>query len=159
MAPPVASAAIPSGNLVLNPGAEDGPGSTDASTVNAPPSWLTAGPMTAEQYGSPGGFPDFAVRDSVSGGVNFFAGGNGSSSVADQQIDVSAAAPEIDANDAYATLSAYLGGFESQRDNMSVVGSFEDQDGNALQAQTRPRSCCARRACRSHRPPARCTSR
>jgi hypothetical protein len=134
MAASPASAAIPSGNLVLNPGAEDGPGSADATAVNAPPSWLTGGSFTAVQYGASGGFPDFAVRDSVSGGVNFFAGGPSSSSVADQQIDVSVAAPEIDAGDAYATLSAFLGGFESQRDNMSVIGSFEDQDGNALQA-------------------------
>jgi hypothetical protein len=132
-APGAAGAAIPPGNLLLNPGAEDGPGSTDATTGNPPPSWMVAGPLTAVQYGAAGGFPDTTVRDSVNGGVSFFAGGNGSSSVADQQVDVSAAAPEIDANDAYATLSAYLGGFESQRDNMTVIGSFEDQDGNALQ--------------------------
>jgi hypothetical protein len=124
-----AGATIPSGNLVLNPGAEDGPGSTDTSTVNPPPSWTTSGALTAVQYGSPGGFPDFTVRDAVGGGVNFFAGGNSSGSIADQTIDVSGAAPEIDANDAYATLSGYLGGFSGQRDTMTVGGTFEDQDG------------------------------
>jgi hypothetical protein len=128
-----AGAAIPSGNLVLNPGAEDGPGSTDTSTVMTPPSWTTSGALTAVQYGSPGGFPDFTVRDSVGGGVNFFAGGNNSASIAEQTIDVSAAAPEIDSNDAYATLSAYLGGFSGQRDNMTIAGLFEDQDGQVFQ--------------------------
>jgi hypothetical protein len=128
-----AGAAIPAGNLVLNPGAEDGQGAPDASSNFPPPSWATAGALTAVQYGSAGGFPDFTVRDSVGGGVNFFAGGNSSASVGDQTIDVSGAAPEIDANDAYATLSGYLGGFSSQRDNMTVAGTFEDQDGQGLQ--------------------------
>lgn len=127
-----AGAAIPSGNLVLNPGAEDGPGATDSSTVMEPPSWTTSGALTAVQYGSAGGYPDFTVRDSVGGGVNFFAGGNSSGSIGDQAIDISAAAPEIDANDAYATLSGYLGGFESQRDNVTVGAIFEDQDGQGL---------------------------
>jgi hypothetical protein len=65
--------------------------------------------------------------------VNFFAGGNSSGSIADQTIDVSVAAPEIDASDAYVTLSGYLGGFEGQRDNMTVAGTFEDQDGQTFQ--------------------------
>jgi hypothetical protein len=128
-AAPVADAAIPAGNLVLNPGAEDGPGATNTSTINPPPSWLVAGELTAVQYGSPGGFPSPAVRDSISGGANFFAGGNTSSSAAFQTIDVSGAAPEIDADDAYATLSGYLGGFESQGDSVTVIVTYQDQDG------------------------------
>jgi hypothetical protein len=127
-APSAAHAAIPVGNLILNPGAEDGPGSTDAFAINPPPSWTTAGELTAVQYGT-GAFPSFALRDSIGGGVNFFAGGNTSSSAAFQTIDVSSAASEIDADDAYATLSGYLGGYEGHDDSATVIATYQDQDG------------------------------
>jgi hypothetical protein len=134
-AAPAADAALPAGNLVLNPGAEDGPGASDGSTVIPPPSWTTTGTLTALQYGADGGsnpFPSFAVRDAIGGGANFISGGTGGGSTGTQTYDVSGAAPEIDARGVVANLSGYLGGFEAQPDNAEVDAAFLDGSGTIL---------------------------
>jgi hypothetical protein len=134
-AAPAADAALPAGNLVLNPGAEDGPGASDGSTVIPPPSWTTTGTLTALQYGADGGsnpFPSFAVRDAIGGGANFISGGSGGGSTGTQTYDVSGAAPEIDARGVVANLSGYLGGFEAQPDNAEVDAAFLDGSGTIL---------------------------
>src|SRR3954447_15559821 len=69
-----AGAAVPSGNLVQNPGAEAAEGASDASTVKAPPQWGTTPSLTAVKYGTPL-FPSTEVSSSIGGGANFFAGG------------------------------------------------------------------------------------
>jgi hypothetical protein len=126
---PAADAAIPAGNLLLNPGAEDGAGAPDSFTIVAPPSWTTTGQLTAVQYGASGGYPDTAMSGSIAGGANFFSGGNTTISSGEQIIDVSGAAPEIDGGAVVADLSAYLGGYSSQDDNAKVVAAFRDGAG------------------------------
>jgi hypothetical protein len=134
-APSAAEAALPSGNLVLNAGAEDGQGASDDSTIVPPPSWTATGTLTAVQYGADGGsnpLPSFAVRDAIGGGANFFSGGNTTSGTGEQTYDLSGAAPEIDARGVSANLSGYLGGFSTQRDNAVVTAVFLDQAGAGL---------------------------
>jgi hypothetical protein len=131
---PAAQAAIPAGNLVVNPGAEDGPGSASGSDVLAIPGWETSPNFTAVQYGAPD-FLDAADSSAVNGGANFFSGGpdNGSTgSLAFQQIDLSVAAPEIDAGGQQMTLSAFLGGYQGQSDNVFVVVALLDQNDSGL---------------------------
>jgi hypothetical protein len=129
-----AGAVLPGGNLVVNPGAEDGPGSASGSDVLAIPGWEAGPNFTVVQYGAPD-FLDAADSSEVSGGANFFAGGpdNGASgSIAFQQIDLSAAAPEIDAGGQQMTLSAFLGGYQGQSDSVFVTVVFLDENESGL---------------------------
>src|SRR5690242_18234669 len=92
-----ARATVPVGNLVVNPGAE-------AAAPPALPGWTVTPPFESVDYGNPAGFPASAPD----GGANFFAGGNtgtNGESRATQVIDISQAAPEIDAGTVTATLS------------------------------------------------------
>src|SRR3954467_13688900 len=92
-----AAAAVPAGNLVVNPGAEAAAGAGDSSTQLPLPGWAVESSFTAVKYGA----PDFLTSEDATrlrGGTNFFAGGPGGEvSAASQVIDVSGAATEIDA--------------------------------------------------------------
>jgi hypothetical protein len=124
LAPASAGAVVPGGNLVVNPGAEGGTGSPDAGGVVPPPGWVVTGPFTVVQYGAPD-FLTAADSARLGGGANFFAGGpTNPASAAAQTIDVSQAAPEIDAGRVTATLSALLGGFATQEDRATVTATF-----------------------------------
>jgi hypothetical protein len=124
LAPASAGAVVPGGNLVVNAGAEAGTGSPDSSQVVPPPGWVVTGPFTAVQYGAPD-FLTAADGARLGGGVIFFAGGpTNVASAAAQTIDVSEAAPEIDAGKVTATLSALLGGYASQTDRATVTATF-----------------------------------
>src|SRR4051812_48254580 len=89
-----AAAAIPAGNLIVNPVAEATAGATDSSTQVPIPGWTIESPFTAVQYGA-SGFLTVADATRLGGGKNFFAGGPGGAvSAGSQRIDVSAAAAE-----------------------------------------------------------------
>lgn len=136
-----AQAAVPSGNLIVNGGAEVGAGSSDSATT-APvptPSWATTTNFTEHTYDAAGSqaFPDLNASAAISGGNQFFAGGpdNGSGNTvetATQDVDVSSAAPEIDAGGVSAALAADLGGFSTQTDNAGVTATFLGADGQQL---------------------------
>ena len=86
--PAIAHAAIPSGNLVFNPGAETSPGTSDPNVVTAPVGWTTSAGFTAIRYGT-GDFPSTAHATQLRAGLNFFAGGpTVAESTATQTIDV-----------------------------------------------------------------------
>jgi hypothetical protein len=124
-----AAAVVPAGNLLANPGAEAGAGAADSTTQLPLPGWTVASTFTAVQYGT-SGFLTTADSAALGGGVNFFAGGpGGSTSAATQVVDVSGAAPEIDAGKVTATLSALLGGFATQTDSATVTATFLDATG------------------------------
>ena len=124
------AAVLPAGNLVKNPGADDGTAG-NGSTVTPPASWQTTGSFTAIKYGSPG-FPTKADGP-PDAGTNFFGGGpTGAQSTAAQSIDVSAAAAEIDAGGVRATLSAWLGGYQDQSDFAEVEAVFLGAGGGEL---------------------------
>jgi hypothetical protein len=115
-----AGAAVPSGNLVVNPGAEAGTGASDSSTQLPLPGWTVESTFTAVKYGAPD-FLTFEDAERLRGGANFFAGGPGGEvSAASQVIDVSGAAAEIDAGKVRASFSALIGGYASQEDSATV---------------------------------------
>ena len=128
-----ARAAVPSGNLIVNGGAESGTGSSDSATT-APvpiPGWTSTTNFTEHTYDPAGSteFPDVNASASIGGGNQFFAGGpaNGAGNTvetATQAVNVSTAAAEIDAGGVTATLSADLGGFATQGDNAAATATF-----------------------------------
>lgn len=114
-------------NLIVNGDAESGIGSSDGSTVASIPGFSTAGGFTVTQYGAGGGFPTSTDPGPADRGLNFFSGGPGNAtgvSNATQLIDVSGGAATIDLGSTSFDLSAYLGGFSSQRDNAVLEVSF-----------------------------------
>ncbi len=118
------SSALPVGNLVQNPGGETDQGATNSSTTVAPQGWVTTGTFTVVKYGAPD-FLTAAFAGQIGGGSNFLAGGrNAPVSTATQVIDVSGATADIDAGGVQAKLSAYLGGYASQKDAGMVDAVF-----------------------------------
>lgn len=129
------SSAIPTGNLVQNPGAEDSPGS-DVATVVKPVGWATTGNLSAWTYApTESDKPTQAFAATIGGGKNFFAGGPGDNSgkqtthTATQTIDVSGATTEIDAGQVGATLTAFIGGYTVAKDLATVTTRFLDAAG------------------------------
>lgn len=137
LASPLAArqAAIPSGNLVVNPGAEDSPGAV-ADTVVRPVGWTTTGALTNWMYQAHElDRPTQAFAATIGGGSNFFSGGPGGVAgqpTATQAIDVSGAATEIDAGQVGATLSAFIGGYTVSEDLARVDAVFYDATGTRL---------------------------
>lgn len=137
LATPLAArtSAVPTGNLVVNPGAEDSPG-TEVATVVKPVGWVTTGNLSTWTYApAEGDKPTKAFAATIGGGTNFFAGGPGDNSgkqsthTASQTIDVSGAATEIDANQVGATLTAFLGAYTVALDRATVTARFLDAAG------------------------------
>lgn len=127
-----ARAAVPSGNLLTNPGAEAAPGDPDElNPVHPPPGWIAEGRLTALNYGVPT-YPSLADAQALGGGTNLFTGGNTGVSAAIQAVDVSAAAPEIDRGVVVASLSALLGGYATQDDAATITLSALAADGAEL---------------------------
>ena len=120
-----AGAVIPQGNLLKNPGAEDGPAATNETEEFFPLGWAqTPNPPTPVRYGAPA-FPTTADAAALGGGRNFFAGGpNRASSTLSQNPDFSAAAAEIDAGRVQATISGCLGGYADQEDYVEISVNF-----------------------------------
>lgn len=128
-------AAVPTGNLVQNPGAEDSPG-TDIPTVVKPAGWVTTGNLSTWTYAqAEGDRPTKAFAATIGGGKSFFAGGPGDNSgkqtthTASQAIEVTGAATEIDAGQVGATLTAFIGGYTSAEDLATVTARFLDAAG------------------------------
>ena len=129
-----ANAAVPGGNLLVNPGAEAGPGAPDSSQQLPLPGWTVESTFTAVQYGAPD-FLTAADSTALGGGVNFFAGGPGGAlGAATQVVDLSGAATEIDAGQVTATLSALLGGYATQTDYATLSATFLNAGGATLGA-------------------------
>jgi len=125
LASPLAArqAAIPSGNLVVNPGAEDSPGAVP-DTVVKPVGWTTTGSLTNWMYQAHElDRPTQAFAATISGGSNFFSGGPGG---------VAGPATEIDAGQVGATLSAFIGGYTVSEDLARVDAVFYDAAGTKL---------------------------
>ena len=121
-------------NLIKNGGADAGPGVLNASTISASlPGWTRTPTFTAVKYAAGGGFPDAAIAGPIGGKANFFAGGpNGATSTATQVVNVTRFKAPIDAGQRVATLSAFLGGYETHGDSMSVTATFLSETGKKL---------------------------
>lgn len=139
LAPAPASAAIPAGNLIVNPGGEADVGAPGASTVVTPSSWTTTESFTVVAYTAGGGFPIATSPGCPDRSSNFFAGGPdavSNTTTATQLIDVSAAATESDAGGVQAALSAYIGGFGDQEDAGTVTATFLSATNTTLGSAT-----------------------
>jgi Ca2+-binding RTX toxin-like protein len=129
--PGAAGAAIPVGNIVPNGGAEASTGANDADDVfPPPPPWGVTQSFTAVKYGATPDFPSVAVGNAIGGGVNFFAGGPGPTSLGEQVLDVSGAGAEIDAGVVSIELSGLLGGRLTDEDNAKVTAELTDAMGD-----------------------------
>jgi hypothetical protein len=129
---------VPQGNLLRNPGAEEGQASQSGETTVEIPGWQTTSTFTVVPYGG-GGAPDFftfpptSESQRIHGGKNFFAGGfQAATSKATQAVDASRAATLVDAGRVTATLSAWLSGFLSQPDPGTVEADFIGERGSVL---------------------------
>lgn len=96
-------------NLIVNPGAESGPGAAKRTdTISDVPGWTRTGTFSVGQYtsGMPIGTGTYGPKER---GSNYFWGGaSGGPSSATQTIDISAGATEIDAGRVHFYLSGYL---------------------------------------------------
>lgn len=122
------------GNVIVNGGAEAGPGALGKNIVTVP-GWQTTGAFTALSYG--GEFPNASSPGPADRGNNLFAGGPGKQlSTGLQVIDVAAAAPEIDQNAVAYQLTGYLGGYSIQADHADLTATFKDGNGIVLGSAT-----------------------
>jgi Ca2+-binding RTX toxin-like protein len=133
MLPAFAQASVPAGNLVLNPGAEEGTGEND-STGATIPHWGASGHFSAVKYASTvDGYPTATDSNAIGGGANFFSGGSADvTSQASQLIDIPGAAAEIDSGRVSMTLSAYLGGKLDDLDDATITVKFEDEHSDSV---------------------------
>ena len=131
--PPLPAAAR--GNLLENPGAEQGDAADDDAKSFRPPGWIRTGGFTAVRYGTVAGaapFPPLTVAEALNAGRAFFAAGPSGPSTLVQEVDVSAWAPEIDGRAGRMRLSALLGGYRTSPDAADVAAEFLDPAGNRL---------------------------
>jgi hypothetical protein len=128
-------------NLIVNGDAEAGPG-TDGETV-APnvPGWTRTGEFNAIAYDTngSGNYPTPNDPGPPDRGRNFFAGGpNTDHSRAVQTIDVSDMGTALDSGRVSYTLSAWLGGYRGQDDQVQLAARFLSADGRLLATATLP---------------------
>jgi hypothetical protein len=127
-------------NLILNPGAEAGAGSSTGAIVHIP-NWNPTG-ATAVTYGATGGggFPTAQTPGPTKRGVNFFAGGphhhREDVESLEQTVALDAYAGAIDAGHVKFTLSGWLGGTGSDTDSAVVYLVFYSASQQFLSSAT-----------------------
>jgi streptogramin lyase len=120
-----------SGNLLRNPGAEEGMAAS-STTTRPVLGWAATPNFTPVAYGSPA-FPGASESARIGGGDAFFAGGPATStSSAIQNVDVSMHAAAIDAGRVRANLAGELGGWSTDNDAAALTARFLDVHVDAL---------------------------
>lgn len=91
--------------------------------------WDDPGPdmATVVKYGS-AGYPSATSPGPVKRGANFVAGGNQATSLLTHTVDVSARWRQVDQGVTY-DVSAWLGGYSNQEDNVRLTVTFKDANG------------------------------
>lgn len=118
--------ALPAPEAIVNGGGESDPGSTVAngdSDVNATGWEPESGKFTVTGYGV-GNHPSAAEATAIGGGANLFSGGHAAASTAEQTIDLTGVAAQVDSGTVGYALGAYLGGYLDQTDNAKLELSF-----------------------------------
>jgi hypothetical protein len=114
-------------NLLQNGDAENAEGGTTPNMVLPVPGWKVTGNFTIVEYDSTG-FPDHGTPGSDDRGRNFFAGGKTDgttvASSATQDVNVSSLATDIDAGRIKYDLSAWLGGWKREDDEITMCAAF-----------------------------------
>ncbi len=138
-------------NLIVNGDAEQGQGDPIGNAVGTDipfiPGWIPTDSFSVLQYGATGfeftnalgnivavsGLPDANSSGPSGRGKNFFYGGaNRDSSSASQLIDIADLASIIDAGQGAYDLSAWLGGYDTDLDNVKFSLNFLNQDGQFI---------------------------
>jgi hypothetical protein len=128
-------------NLILNPGAERGAGTT-ADSVVAVPGWTRSkGSFTSASYAWGGGDLSATTPGPTSRGKNYFYGGpdpsnGGSVAEGTQTISLSRGASAIKKGNVTAILSGWLGGYSGQGDDAKLSVSFLGTSGKVLATTT-----------------------
>lgn len=133
---PLEVAEPPAGNVLANPGAEEGEAVGDDGEGPPPPGWTRTGAYTSVRYGTavrlPGAgdllMPTRAVGATVHGGDAFFSGGG----TLLQRIDLTASAAQVDTGQATARLSGLLGGYGADADAVRLRATYRDAEGATL---------------------------
>lgn len=114
-------------NLLQNGDAENAEGTTTPGLIVPVPGWKTTGNFTIVEYDA-AGFPDHGTPGPDDRGRNFFAGGNTTNqtiaSSATQDVNVSSLAADIDAGRVKYDLSAWLGGWKKEDDEIEMRIAF-----------------------------------
>lgn len=123
MSPETSTSLPTTPNLILNPGAELGPGTDGTVPPTSVPDWTTTGEANVVLYGSSGGFPDVSDAGSPPNeGTKFFGGGpNDTVSTFTQTISLASYTTAIAQGHVSFTLSGWLGGFSSQDDDAALT--------------------------------------
>jgi hypothetical protein len=112
---------VPAGNVLLNPGAEEGAAA-----------WTRTGSFTDLAYGAEENLLTREAGEALGGGGAYFSAGADETAKLVQRIDVSASAREIDTGLASAGLAGLLGGYGADADEVRVTAVFRDPEGGAL---------------------------
>lgn len=135
-----AQSTIFGGNLIVNAGAESGPGGDGSAPVASVPGWSRTGGCDVYAYSAPFNNVNALNQSGIvprGSGNNYFAGGSSPASCTfTQSIDLSSGAATIDAGTVTFAASAYLGGFGTDSDNATLVVVFQDSSGKQLASAT-----------------------
>ncbi|HTX00833.1 MAG TPA: hypothetical protein VMD59_18780 [Acidimicrobiales bacterium] len=117
-------------NLILNSGADQGPGTNDDTVVKVP-HWKGTGAFTAAQYAWGGGDISNTTPGPKNHGKNYFYGGPDAAKSTGTQL-IAVAAGGVSSGKAHFTLSGWLGGYSSQSDDCALYATFENSAGAPL---------------------------
>jgi hypothetical protein len=128
-------------NLIVNGDAEAAPGTNGNSVAPNVPGWTRTGQFTAVAYdtATSGNYPTPSDPGPPDRGHNFFSGGpEADRSGAVQTIDVSDAGAVLDSGRVSYTLSAWLGGYRGQDDQVQLTAQFLNAAGAVLATASLP---------------------
>ncbi len=117
-------------NLILNPGADQGKGTSSDSVVPVP-HWKGTHGFTAAAYSWAGGDLSPTSPGPKNRGANYFYGGPDSAVSTGTQV-ISVAAGGIKTGKVHYTLAGWLGGYDSQGDYAVLDLTFENSKGKAI---------------------------
>jgi len=144
-----AAAAVPppEGNVLTNPGAENGPAMDTTGEGPAPAGWTRTGAFTAVAYGTTArtasgveiALPTRPAAAAMGAGLAFFSAASAGEGSLTQRVDLTASAAAIDgvggaSAGASATLSGLIGGYAADDDEVRVTATFRDPAGETLGA-------------------------
>lgn len=123
-------------NLLVNPGADAGPGAADAATYVPVSGWVQSGNVSAVAYGSPG-FLSAGSPGSLNRGANLFSSGPPSGgSTLSQEVDLRPLRETIMAGGTVAQFAAWLGGVGTNSGTVSLSLELLDATYNLLSTTT-----------------------
>jgi uncharacterized protein (TIGR03437 family) len=125
---PAALGSVLNRNLLINPGAESGPLAAAGQLAIDVPGWTRTTPFTVERI--PSGMAGSPNR----GAAVFTASGDSEVAIGVQDVDVSAAAAQIDSASVQYALSGWIGGYAARGGSTDLRVEFRDGNESGLGA-------------------------